>query len=180
MKNKQQSSHNHRIITFGDCNEENSNDIIQFIHEINCIDVGKNADKREPIKLIVNSYGGDIYRGFGVVDAILNSNTPVHTICYGAALSMGFIIMTSGHHRTASKHSTFMYHETLWSLSEEKLSTHKLEVEEGKRIMDIYDSIVLDRTDLTKKQLDIVKKEHRDWYISAEEALTYGIIDKII
>jgi ATP-dependent protease ClpP protease subunit len=72
-----------------------------------------------------------------------------------------------------------MYHEILWSLNEEKLSSHKREVEEGKRIMDIYDSIILKCTNLTKKQLDIVKKEHRDWYINAEDALVYGIIDEI-
>lgn len=179
MKKSSQQSHNHRIITLGDINEENTNDIIQFIHEINQVDTGKNEEKREPIKLIVNSYGGDIYRGFGVVDAIQNSITPVHTVYYGAALSMGFVIMAVGHHRSASKHSTFMYHETLWSLSEEKLSSHKREVDEGKRIMDIYDSILLDYTNLTKKQLDIVKKEHRDWYMSAEEALSYNVIDEV-
>ena len=168
-----------RIITLGDIDEENANDIIQFIHEINYLDAGKAEKKREPIILIINSYGGDIYRGFGVVDAIKDSITPVHTVCYGAALSMGFIIMASGHKRSASKHSTFMYHEILWSLNEEKLSSHKREVEEGKRIMDIYDSIILECTNLTKKQLDIVKKEHRDWYMSAEDALVYGIIDEI-
>ena len=168
-----------RIITLGDIDEENANDIIQFIHEINYLDAGKTESKRDPITIIVNSYGGDIYRGFGVVDAINDSITPVHTVCYGAALSMGFIIMASGHKRSASKHSTFMYHEILWSLNEEKLSSHKREVEEGKRIMDIYDSIILECTNLTKKQLDIVKKEYRDWYMSAEDALVYGIIDEI-
>jgi ATP-dependent Clp protease protease subunit len=169
----------HRIITLGDIDEENANDVIQFIHEINYLDAEKTENKREPITIIVNSYGGDIYRGFGVVDAIKDSITPIHTVCYGAALSMGFIIMASGHKRSASKHSTFMYHEILWSLNEEKLSSHKREVEEGKRIMDIYDSIILECTNLTKKQLDIVKKEHRDWYVSAEDALVYGIIDEI-
>ena len=168
-----------RIITLGDIDEENANDIIQFIHEINYLDAEKTENKREPITIIVNSYGGDIYRGFGVVDAIKDSVTPVHTVCYGAALSMGFIIMASGHKRSASKYSTFMYHEILWSLNEEKLSSHKREVEEGKRIMDIYDSIILECTNLTKKQLDIVKKEYRDWYMSAEDALVYGIIDEI-
>jgi ATP-dependent Clp protease protease subunit len=168
-----------RIITLGDIDEENANDIIQFIHEINYLDAEKTESKRDPITIIVNSYGGDMYRGFGVVDAIKDSVTPVHTVCYGAALSMGFIIMASGHKRSASKHSTFMYHEILWSLNEEKLSSHKREVEEGKRIMDIYDSIILECTNLTKKQLDIVKKEHRDWYINAEDALVYGIIDEI-
>lgn len=169
----------HRIITLGDIDEENANDIIQFIHEINYLDAGKAEKKREPIILIINSYGGDIYRGFGVVDAIKDSITPVHTVCYGAALSMGFIIMASGHKRSASKHSTFMYHEILWSLNDEKLSSHKREVEEGKRIMNIYDSIILEHTHLTKKQLDIVKKEHKDWYMSADEALVYGIIDEV-
>lgn len=169
----------HRIITLGDIDEENSNDVIQFIHEINYLDARKTENKREPITIIVNSYGGDIYRGFGIVDAIIDSVTPVHTVCYGAALSMGFIIMASGHKRSASKHSTFMYHEILWSLSDEKLSSHKREVREGKRIMDIYDSIILEHTNLTKKQLDIVKREHKDWYLSAEDALVYGIIDEI-
>ena len=179
MKKAQLPPYEHRIITLGDVDEENANDVIQFIHEINYLDAGKTENKREPITVIVNSYGGDIYRGFGVVDAIKDSITPVYTVCYGVALSMGFIIMASGHKRRASKHSTFMYHEILWSLNEEKLSSHKREVEEGKRIMDIYDSIILKCTNLTKKQLDIVKKEHRDWYVSAEDALVYGIIDEI-
>ena len=182
MKNASNNSYKYqdnRIITLGDIDEENSNDVIQFIHEINYLDAGKAEKKREPITLIVNSYGGDIYRGFGVVDAIIDSVTPVHTVCYGAALSMGFIIMASGHKRSASKHSTFMYHEILWSLNDEKLSSHMREVEEGKRIMAIYDSIILKYTNLTKKQLDTVKKEHKDWYMSADEALSYGIIDEV-
>jgi ATP-dependent protease ClpP protease subunit len=87
--------------------------------------------------------------------------------------------MASGHKRSASKHSTFMYHEILWSLNDEKLSSHVREVEEGKRIMAIYDSIILKHTNLTKEQLDIVKKEHKDWYMSADEALAYGIIDEV-
>ena len=170
----------HRIISLGDINDENTNEVIQFICEINHVDEGKDVDKREPIKLIINSYGGDIYRGLGVADIIMSSTTPVHTICYGSALSMGFVIMTAGHYRVASKNSTFMYHELLWSLHDSNLSTHRNEVEEGKRIMDIYDSIVLERTNLTKMQLDIVKREHRDWYMSAEEANSYGVIDHII
>jgi len=174
------SSPSHRIISLGDINDENTNEIIQFICEANHVDEGKDIDKREPVKLIINSYGGDIYRGLGVVDAIMFSTTPVHTVCYGSALSMGFVIMTAGHHRSASKNSTFMYHELMWSLHDSNLSTHRNEVKEGKRIMDVYDSIVLERTNLTKEQLDIVKLEHKDWYMTADEAKNYGIIDEII
>jgi len=180
MKKSPQPSYDHRIITLGDIDEENSNDIIQFIHEINHIDAGKNAGKCEPIKLIVNSYGGDIYRGFGVIDAILNSVIPVHTICYGAALSMAFTIMAVGHYRTASKHSTFMYHEGGFDLGYMKLTGHKSELGELNRIESLCDNLLLERTTLTKKQLNALKREHKDWYISAEEALNYGIIDEVI
>ena len=176
MKKQLPSSLDHRIITLGDIDEENSNDVIQFIHDINYIDKNKPG---KPIKLIINSYGGDIYRGIGIVDAINASITPIHTICYGAALSMGFIIMAVGHHRAASKNSTFMYHEILWSLSDEKLSTHRRELEEGKRIMEIYDNLLYKHTSLTKSKLDSIKKENRDWYMDVEEALKYNIIDEI-
>lgn len=73
-----------------------------------------------------------------------------------------------------------MYHELLWSLQDSNLSAHRNEVEEGKRIMDRYDSIMLNYTNITKEQLDIVKKEHKDWYLDANDALLYGIIDEII
>jgi ATP-dependent Clp protease protease subunit len=170
----------HRIITLGDIDEENTNDIIQFIHEINYLDAEKTENKREPIKLIVNSYGGDIYRGLGVFDSIIHSTTPIHTICYGAAFSMGFMIMVSGHHRVASKNSTFMYHEGGFDLGMMKLTIHKHELKELERIEKLCDSLILERTNLGKKQLDNIKKQCKDWYISAEEALNYGIIDKII
>jgi len=170
----------HRIITLSDINDENTNDVIQFIHEINYVDMGKQLEEREPIKLIVNSYGGYVYRGLGVIESIIDSITPGHTICYGSALSMAYPVIVSGHHRTASLHSTFMYHELLWLLQDSNLSTHRNEVEEGKRIMDRYDSIMLSHTNITKEQLDIVKKEHKDWYLDANDALLYGIIDEII
>lgn len=179
-KSKQsQPSYNHRIITLGDIDEENTNDVIQFIHEINQVDTGKNEEKREPIKIIVNSYGGDIYRGLGVVDTILNSVTPVHTICYGAAFSMGFVIMVAGHYRIMSQHSTLMYHEGGFDLGMMKLTNHEHELKELKRIETLCDNLVLERTNLTKKQLNSIKKEQKDWYISAKEALEYGIIDEI-
>lgn len=170
----------HRIITLGDINEENSNDIIHFIHEINYIDNNKNINKREPISLIINSYGGDTYRGLGIIDTIMNSITPVHTICYGAAMSMGFIIMAVGHYRTASINSTFMYHEGSLDLGTIKLTNHKYELHELERIENICDSLLFKHTSLTKKYLKSIKSKNKDWYMNAEEALEYGIIDKII
>jgi ATP-dependent protease ClpP protease subunit len=46
--------------------------------------------------------------------------------------------------------------------------------------MDRYDYVMLSHTNITKEQLDIVKQEHRDWYLDTEDALLYGIIDEVI
>lgn len=169
-----------RIIMLGDIDEENTNDVIFSILEINRLDDNKKKEQRAPIKLIINSYGGDIYRGLGVVDAILNSVTPVHTVCYGSAFSMGFVIMIAGHYRMISKHSTLMYHEGGFDLGMMKLTNHEYELKELKRIESLCDTLTLKRTSLTKKQLNSIKKEQKDWYIDAAEALEYGIVDEII
>jgi ATP-dependent Clp protease protease subunit len=171
------------LVLSADIDDASVGDIIESILDINSIDDDLSHDlcdyKREPIKLVINSFGGSVYDGFALIAAIEGSKTPIHGYAYGSAMSMAFAIYIATHVRFAHKTTTFMYHEILWSLNEEKLSSHKREVEEGKRIMDIYDSIILECTNLTKKQLDIVKKEYRDWYMSAEDALVYGIIDEI-
>jgi len=169
-----------RIATLGNVNDENVNDVIYTILEINHLDTHKKSDQREPIKLIINSVGGDVYHGFGLIDCIVNSITPIHTICYGCAFSMALPIFAAGHHRQAGKLSTFMYHEISWNMEYEKIMTHDRELVEGKRIMQIYDDFLYTHTKLDVKKLKSVKKLNKDWYFNVEEALNYGIVDKII
>ena len=78
-----------RIITLGDIETEVVNDIIHSIYEINEEDIKKQT--AEPIKLIINSAGGEIYSGLALIDVISTSFTPIHTICHGSAMSMGLI-----------------------------------------------------------------------------------------
>ena len=169
-----------RIISVGEITNECICDAIEIIYEINEEDSKKNSDKREPIKLILNSPGGDIYDGIGLIDVIDTSVTPVHIYVHGQAQSMGFAIATVGHYRYASKRTTFMYHEISWELSREKLQVHEQEVREGKRLWQVYDDIVTTNTKIAQKTLDQVKKQHKEWYMTAEEALELGIIDEII
>lgn len=167
-----------RIITLGDITNENATYIISEILEINKFDEKKKI--KEPIELILTSCGGLVYEGFGIIDVIQNSITPIHITCYGLAMSMAFPILVSGHYRKMSQNSTLMYHEVAWDSGYEKLTNHKFGVKEGERLIKIFDTIIIDNTNINKKQLDGIKRQQKEWYISPDEALKLGIIDEII
>ena len=114
-----------RIITVSDIDPITINGVIQDIYEINTEDAKRQIV--EPIKLIINSLGGEVYSGLALVDVIDSSQTPIHTICHGSAMSMALIIYAAGHHRLASKYATFMYHEASYG-SDGKLTYHKKEL----------------------------------------------------
>ena len=172
------------LILSGEVDETTVTEIMQDICDINEID-DDNEDnvveyERAPIKLIVNSMGGSVYDGFALIGVIEKSKTPVHTYCYGSAMSMALLILVSGHQRFGHKLSTFMYHECLDQLPYEKLSTLNENLQETKRIMKVYDDYLISKTSLKRKQLDDSKKVKFDWYMSPEEALQYKLIDEII
>jgi len=167
-----------RIIAIGDIEIDNVNEIIEAIYEINEEDAKKT--QKEPIKLIVNSPGGDVYHGFALVDVISNSQTPIYTICHGHAMSAALVVYAAGHKRFASQRATFMYHEIAWSMQQEKLQLHSQEVKEGERIWKIYDDFLLSQTKFTAKQLNEIKKTRGEWYMDAKTAMKYGLVDEII
>lgn len=172
------------LILSGEVDESTVSEIMQDICDINEID-DDNEDniveyERAPIKLIVNSMGGSVYDGFALIGVIEKSKTPVHTYCYGSAMSMALLILVSGHQRFGHKLSTFMYHECLDQLPYEKLSTLNENLQETKRIMKVYDDYLISKTSLKRKQLDDSKKVKFDWYMSPEEALQYNLIDYIL
>lgn len=169
-----------RVITLGDINNENVCDIINFIYNINEEDINVATSKRQPIQLIINSPGGTVYDGIGIIDTIETSLTPIYTYVHGQAQSMAFAIATAGHYRYAGKRATFMYHQVSWEMAQEKLIHHEQEVKEGKRLWEVYDEIVLSNTKILPKQLKQIHKERKEWYITSEEALELGIIDEIL
>jgi ATP-dependent Clp protease protease subunit len=148
------------------------------IREINKEDEGKST--REPIDLVINSFGGDVYAGFGLVDIIQLSETPIHVTATGRVMSMALPIFSVGHKRIATERTTFMYHELLWDTAAEKLKYHRQEVKEAERMQQMIDDILVEHTSMTQKQLDKVKAENREWYMDAEEAMKSGIVDEII
>jgi len=166
-----------RIITLGNIDCISVNDIVQLIYEINEEDAKKTTV--EPIKLIINSFGGELYSGLALIDTIDNSQTPIHTICHGAAMSMALIVYAAGHHRLASKYATFMYHEATYS-TEGKVVFHKQELKEVERTDKICDDYLLSRTKLTQKQFNDIKNKQKEWYFDVNTAKEFGLVDEIL
>jgi ATP-dependent Clp protease protease subunit len=166
-----------RIITLGNIEAESTNDIIQLIYDINDEDIGKT--QVEPIRLIINSFGGEVYSGLALIDTIDNSSTPVYTICHGSAMSMALIVYSAGHNRYASKNATFMYHEAAYPI-EGKVAHHKQELKEVERVDSICDNYLLSKTSFTQKQLNSVKKIQGEWYFDIETAQEHGLVNEIL
>ncbi len=109
------------IVLSGDIDESSVKDAIQTISFINEIDDGK--DEVDPIKLIINSLGGNILDGFALIGVIENSYVPVYTYGYGSIMSMALPILVAGDKRFGHPLATFMYHECLDSVPYDKMST---------------------------------------------------------
>jgi ATP-dependent Clp protease protease subunit len=166
-----------RIITLGDIDCITVNQIIQDIYEINAEDAKKQTV--EPIKLIINSFGGEVFSGLALIDVIDSSQTPIHTICHGTAMSMALIIYAAGHHRVASKYATFMYHEAAYEING-KVAFHKQELKETERIDKICDAYLISKTKFTQKVLQPHRDRQAEWYFDVKTAQRYGLVDEIL
>ena len=132
-----------------------------------------------PIKIYIDSYGGQVYQGLGLINVIKNCTTPVHTIVTGCAMSCGLLISISGHKRFGYKHSTFMHHQVSsckWGV----LKDIEEDIVEVKRLQTIIEKHVLEKTKITKEQLKQNYEKKKDWYMTSVQALKFGIIDELI
>lgn len=137
---------------------------------------GLNIEERKPIKIYIDSCGGSLTDAFTIIDSIRMSKTPVITIATGCAYSAGFFIFISGHKRIAYPHASFLYHEGS--------ATNGGTASQFRNFADFYDiqlaqlkQIVLDCTNIDEDEYNKHKKD--DWWMTAEDAINYGIVDEI-
>jgi len=171
------------FILDGKVGEDTIRKISEAIIDINRYDEEqevKNSDYvRKPIELIINTYGGSLYDANLMIGVIETSKTPVHTYCHGKAMSAGFYIFASGHKRFATPLATFMYHDGSVGMHD-TIHGLKYNLEHYTKLRDRYDNYMLQVTNLPKHIMDEKKRIKEDWYMFADEALIYGLVDEII
>lgn len=167
-----------RSIVIGDIDEDTGTIVDNYIRFWNTYDKELNipVEKRTPIKICVDSNGGDLMSTFTVINAIQNSKTPVWTINLGKAYSGGFLIMLSGHKRMAYKYASFLFHEGSTGVQGDanKFQNYADFYKAQRVLMKDY---ILETTKLTPEEY--ATKEKDDWWFMVPEALEKGVIDEI-
>lgn len=153
--------------------------ILQLLEHDDEKDKKEKDYKREPIKIYINSFGGSVYDMWGLIDVILKSKTPIYTYCTGYAMSAAFKIFIAGHKRYCYKHSTFMYHQmNCWR--EGKYQDIVEDMKEMDALNKMNEDYVLERTKFTRSEVDEIRTKKKDFYIRANDALKYGIVDEVL
>ena len=157
--------------------DESTLELVKMIIRCNREDKGKATDERKPIKLMIDSGGGDVQVMLAVIKAMNISKTPIHTINYCNAMSAAGNILAAGHKRYSMPGCIVMVHSGSCQYSgtiEQAESMKKY----GDALVKRANEEFLSRTKIDAKKLK--KKGASDWYLDENEALEYGIIDAII
>ncbi len=135
-------------------------------------------DAQAPINLYINSAGGNGYNADAIIAIMNQIEAPVNTICLGHALSGACEILASGTGlRSSYEFATLMFHQTLWE-ADGDITNLEIQAAQGLRFREAQIEL-LHRC--TGKEKDKLRKDiERDYYMSAKEAVTYGIIDQMI
>ncbi len=137
-------------------------------------------DSTKPIYLYINSPGGSVTAGLAIYDTIKYVKSDVVTICVGLAASMGAFLLSAGTKtkRLALPHSRIMIHQPLGGTSQRQASDIEIEAKEILRIKEMLNHAMAEMTGQTFEKVE--KDTDRDYFLSAEEAKEYGLIDKVI
>jgi ATP-dependent Clp protease protease subunit len=136
-------------------------------------------DPEKEISLYINSPGGSTTSGFAIYDTMQYIKPPVHTICVGMAASFAAILLLSGEKgkRFALPSSEVMIHQPHGGVQGQASDI----AISAKRILDTRARLNRLTSERTGQPLEKVEKDmDRDYFMSAEEALEYGIIDKVV
>lgn len=136
-------------------------------------------DPKAPIIMYVNSPGGHVTAGLAIYDTMQHIKPEVHTICVGLAASMGAIVLCGGApgKRFSLPHSEILIHQPMGG-AEGQATDIRIVAENITKTGNILYGIIAKHTGKPIKQVE--KDCDRDNYMSPEEAVAYGLIDKVI
>ena len=142
----------------------------------------ESEDPDKEIFLYINSPGGSVTDGLGIIDTMNYIKCPVTTICVGMAASMGALLLTSGTKgkRFATPNAEILIHQPL--IGGQGISGQTTEIQiHAQQMLKTRERINKIISETTGKSIEEVEKDtERDHYLTAEEALKYGLIDGIM
>ena len=139
----------------------------------------ESADPAKDIQIYINTPGGSVSAGLGIYDTMQLVNCDVATICTGMAASMGAVLLTAGAagKRQALPHSRVMIHQPLGGVQGQASDIEITAREIARTKQGLYDILAHHSG---KSIADIERDADRDYWLTAEEAKAYGLIDGIL
>ena len=136
------------------------------------------VDSERDINIYLNTPGGSVYAGLGIYDTMQFIGSKVATICTGMAASMGAVLLVAGEKgmRAALPHSRVMIHQPLGGI-QGQASDIEITAREILKLKDELYQIISDHSGQTMEK--IRQDADRDYWMTAKEALEYGMIDKV-
>lgn len=166
-----------RVFYIDDQIDENLLELSKEIIRFNRLDKDIPVEERKPIKIFIDTPGGDVIATWSFIRVVEISKTPVYTINMCCAYSAGADILASGHKRFAMPGTSVLIHSGscyYGGTQEQAESMKKFGDKLTKKVTDYF----LSHTKVDPKIFK--KKAPSDWYLDEEEALENGVIDKII
>ncbi len=175
---------NRKIIISRAIDNQVAEEVITRIAEINDFDYDLQSNPNfnytpEPIEIFINSVGGSASDGFAIISAMDLSTTPIITYGIGVVASMALAIFVAGDYRITHRNTRFMYHSVGYGF-EGYIKDHKDYLKEATIIQDMYDDIIMKRTNLDKAKMEKSKSEKVDFYFSGKQAIEYGVAEDMI
>ncbi len=135
-------------------------------------------DPLEPISMYINSPGGSVTAGLAVYDTMQYIQPEMHTWCIGQAASIAAVLLAAGQpgHRYALPYSRVLIHQP-WGQMSGQATDIQIQAEEILRLREWVNNIL---AELTGQPMDKIQQDtERDYYMDAEQAVEYGIVDSI-
>ncbi len=163
-----------RVIFLGtDVNDYTANVIQAQMLYLDSTDPGKD------ISIYINSPGGSVYAGLGIYDTMQYVASDVSTLCTGMAASMAAVLLVSGEKgkRFALRHSRAMIHQPMGG-AQGQASDIEITAREIKKLKDELYNIIADHSGQPFEKVE--RDSDRDYWMTSQEALDYGMIDRIL
>ena len=139
----------------------------------------QSVDSKRDIQMYINSPGGGVYAGLGIYDTMQYISPDVATICTGIAASMGAVLLCAGKSgkRSALPHSRIMIHQPLGG-AQGQASDIEITAREILKLKDELYQIISKHS--KQKIAKVTDDSDRDYWMKAQEALDYGMIDEVL
>jgi ATP-dependent Clp protease, protease subunit len=137
-------------------------------------------DPDREINMYINSPGGSIYAGMAILDTMQSITNPIRTVAVGLAASFGTVLLAAGEkgRRMALPHATIHMHQPLQSGGGGQASDIDIQAREILRLRSVLNEFF---AEVTGQDLEKIEKDtDRDFYMSADQAVEYGLVDAIL